>query len=92
MNSLLSHIQPVWGPICWILLASSGILGLVALLSPKTFERIAIFGSRWIDSRKIIERLDKPIDVDRHLLAHSRKFGTAVLVAVAILGFRWSLR
>lgn len=88
MNPLFALLQTIWGPFSWILLASSGLLGLVALLSPQTFERIAAYGSRWIDSNKVLERLDRPIDVDQWMLPHSRKLGAAVLVAVAILAFR----
>ncbi|MBC7816503.1 MAG: hypothetical protein IAG10_06425 [Planctomycetaceae bacterium] len=83
--------QFVWGPFCGILLASCGIIGLVALLSPKAFERIANFSGRWIDSNQILARLDKPIDVDSLVLPHSRKLGAAVLAAVSILAFRWCI-
>lgn len=90
MNSMTTLVQLIWEPFCGILLASSGIIGLVALASPKAFERIANFSGRWVDSNQFLARLDQPIDIDARVLPHSRKLGAAVLAAVAILAIRWS--
>jgi hypothetical protein len=89
MNSTSSVFQLVWEPFCEILLVSCGVIGLIALLSPKAFQRIAKFSGYWIDSNRILAWLDKPIDVDLLVLPHSRKFGVAVLAAVTILALHW---
>ena len=85
MNSTLILVERIWEPCSWILLASAGVAGLVALVSPKTFQRVAEFGGAWFDSGKMLAQLDKPIDVDRLVLPHSRLLGAAVLASVAIL-------
>ncbi len=88
MNSIMILVGRIWEPCSWILLAFAGVIGLVAVVSPKTFQCVAEFGGAWFDSSKMLERLDKPIDVDRIVLPHSRLLGAAVLAAVAMLCFR----
>lgn len=91
MNSAPTLIQNFWGPCSWFLLAAAGLIGLVALVSPKTFRSLAELGGRWLDSEKLIAQLDKRIDVDRLVLPYSRWLGAAVVAAVAILCFRFSI-
>lgn len=91
MNSTLTLVQRVWEPCSWILLVGAGVLRLVALVSPRTFQRVAEIGGLWLDSNKVLARLDKPIQVDKLVLPHSRLLGAAVLAAVAILGFRLAI-
>jgi hypothetical protein len=67
------------------LLALTGGLGLVALLSPRLFQRIATKGSHWIDTQKLIEQLDRRYDVDRYVLPHSRLLGALVVASVVLL-------
>ncbi len=71
----------------YTLLAVFGVIGLTALLSPQTFGRIATCGGRWIDSRPILEALDKRYDIDRFVLPHSRLLGVALIIAVGVLAF-----
>ena len=92
MNSTLILVERIWEPCSWFLLASAGVVGLVALVSPKTFQRVAEIGGVWCDSSKVLARLDKPIDVDRLVLPHSRLLGAAVLAAVAILCYCLAVR
>lgn len=87
MNPIL---LPFWETCFWSLLAMAGLLALVALVSPATFRSLAEFGGRWRDSSKLLERLDKPIDVDRLVLPYSRALGAAVIATIAILCFRFS--
>ncbi|MBC7821027.1 MAG: hypothetical protein IAG10_29430 [Planctomycetaceae bacterium] len=91
MNSAPNLLQTLWGPCSWILLALAGVIGLVALVSPKTFRSLAEFGGRGLDSDKWLAQLDKRIDVDRLVLPYSRWLGAAVITAVAILCFRFSI-
>ena len=90
MSSIITLVQRIWEPCSLILLGAAGIFGLVALVSPQSFKRMAEFGGRWLDSSKITAQLDRRIDVDRLVLPHSRMLGAAVLASVAILCFRFS--
>ena len=92
MNSTLILVERIWEPCSWILLASTGVIGLVALVSPKTFQRVAQIGGTWFDSGKMLAQLDKPIDLDRLVLPHSRLLGAVVLASVAILCFQLAVR
>ena len=92
MNSASNLLQTLSGPGSWILLGLAGVFGIVALVSPKTFRPLAEFGGRWLDSDKLIAQLDKRIDVDRLVLPYSRWLGAAVVAAVAILCFRFTIQ
>ena len=92
MDSALVLVGRIVGPCSWILLVSAGVVGLVALVSPKTFRRVAECGGAWCDSSKVLARLDKPIDVDAMVLPHSRLLGASVLAAVAVLCFQLAVR
>ena len=78
----------------WIvfsLLAFVLFLGLLATFSPNRFAGIATRGSQWIDTDKLLEFLDKPIDVDRQVLRYSRVFGVLVTLAALWLAYLyWS--
>lgn len=89
MHSVPTLIQNLWGPCCWILLGAAGLIGLVALVSPKSFRSLADYGGRWLDSEKLIAQLDKRVDVDRLVLPYSRWLGAAVVATVAFLCFRF---
>jgi hypothetical protein len=62
-------------------------MGLVALISPKYFARVASWSGRWIDSRKLFEVFDKRIEIDDRILPYSRILGALVLASVSVLGF-----
>jgi hypothetical protein len=88
MHSADASLPALWGSISWVLLGCAGIVGFVALVSPKTFRSLADLGGRWLDSEKLLARLDKRIDIDRMVLPYSRWLGAAVLATVAILCLR----
>ncbi len=74
----------------WIalpLLAAVAMLGLLALVSPKGFAQISHDSSRWVDTAKVLEKFDKPINIDEHVLRYSRVFGVAIMVACAVLSY-----
>lgn len=74
----------------WIalpLLVVVAMLGLLALVSPKRFAEISQSSSRWVDTAKMIEKFDKPINIDQQVLRYSRVFGVAIMVACAVLGY-----
>lgn len=91
MDSASVSLQTFWENSTWFLLASAGLLGLVALASPKTFQSLAQQSGRWLDSGKLLAHLDKRVDVDRLVLPYSRFLGAAVIVTVAILCFRFTV-
>jgi hypothetical protein len=68
------------------LLGLLATVGLLAMVSPNTFSRVARRGGKWFDSQKLLEVLDRRIDIDETVLPHSRVLGFTVLVAVVLLG------
>lgn len=73
--------------IVWPTLALVFALGLLAAFAPRKFQSIAAHGGRWIDTERVLQALDKPIDVDRHVLRYSRVFGVAVALAAVWLAY-----
>ena len=72
----------------WIVLGFLGfvaVAGGLALSSPPLFSRLARWGSIWIDTNKLVDKLQRRIDIDRYVLRYCRLFGFAVLGAVAVL-------
>ena len=83
--ALLAAGQLQW--IVWPLLAVVFGLGLLATFSPGHFQTVAARGGRWVDIDKLVQLLDKPIDVDRHVLRYSRPFGVLVTAAALWLAY-----
>ena len=81
--STFSQLQ--W--LIWPLLALCGVLGIVALVSPRYFEKLAYRSSTWVDTSQLAAALDKTVDVDRHVLRYARLFGLAVLIASLVLAY-----
>jgi hypothetical protein len=71
--------------VVWLLLALFGSIGLLALVSPRWFHRVSTTGSRWVDTTKLIERLDRRYDVDHYILPYSRVLGALVVASVGVL-------
>jgi hypothetical protein len=74
-------------PALWSLLALLGLVGAVAVLSPRHFSRLTKCSSQWVDTDRILSTLDRKVDIDKHVLPYSRALGMAVLCSVAI--FAW---
>ena len=75
----------VWAPVIWGLLVVVGAVGVVALASPRVFAKLSAKTSRWVESKKVLECLDKRVDIDRYVLPFSRWLGAAVVASVLIL-------
>lgn len=73
--------------IVWPVLAVIFGLGVLATFSPDRFAHIATRSSRWIETEEVLKYLDKPIDVDRHVLRYGRWLGIAVILATGWLGY-----
>ena len=82
----LTHADIAW--VIWLWLGIFGLLGLLALLSPHAFNRMARVGGKWIDTSKFFDSMEKPITVDRFVLRHCRLFGLVVMVGAAVFGYK----
>ena len=85
MNSFVVLFQMIAKPLFFLLLGISALAGVIAIVSPRLFERTVALTSRTIDTKKILAVLDKPVDIDRYTLAHSRLLGVVVIAAVGTL-------
>jgi hypothetical protein len=86
MFPLFSAMQ-ILEPALWALLCVFGLLGALALFSPRHFHRVATEGSRWIDTDRILAWLDRRYDVDSLVLPFSRVLGALVIASVIVLGW-----
>jgi hypothetical protein len=73
--------------ILWGALSIFGFIGLIAVVSPNRFAVLATRSGRWVDTNKVLEVLDKRIDIDRYVLPFSRLLGITVILAVAVLAY-----
>ncbi|MEQ8788031.1 MAG: GGDEF domain-containing protein [Pirellulaceae bacterium] len=76
-------VLEAWPVIVLSLLGFSGLVGLLALFSPKMFAVVAETGGLWVTGPKTT--LDAPIDIDQFVLKNSRQFGALVLMVVCYL-------
>ncbi len=90
MSTLLAALPAEFLPAFWVFLGFVGAVGLLALISPSAFATLAVRGGRWVDTSKVIAKLDKRIELDERVLPYSRFLGAAVLVAVAVLAYMFA--
>lgn len=76
-------------PLFWTVLGAVGLVGLVAVVSPRGFAAMSLRSGQWIDSEKILEKLDQRFDVDQYVLPYSRTLGCFVLASVVVLAGRF---
>jgi diguanylate cyclase (GGDEF)-like protein len=67
------------------MLASSGALGLLAMLHPRGFTQLASIGARWVGKAKAETVFDKRVNIDWFLIKNSRLFGSLVTLSVVYL-------
>jgi hypothetical protein len=89
MTLLLAAIPAKFVPAVWAFMGVAALLGLLATVSPKRFQSLAVRGGRWIDSSKVLSAFDKTWFVDDRVLPHARWLGVAVLAALGMLA--WTL-
>jgi hypothetical protein len=58
------------------------LCGVVAVLSPRTFEAMARFARRGFEVSRCLAWLDKEVDVDKYVLRHARLFGLVTIAAI----------
>lgn len=75
-----------------VFMSLSALLGLIALVSPRVFQRLATQSKQWVDTEKYLAVLDRRIDVDSYFLRHCRVLGALVMVSVSIMGYLWMSR
>ncbi len=62
-----------------------GVAGLLALLSPRFFSRLAYWGGLWVDTDKYADMLNNRVQIDHHVLRHCRLFGGVVMTVVFVI-------
>lgn len=84
--SWVGQLVPIeW--VVWPVLAVVLTLGLIAIVSPRRFASVSRGGGRWIDTSRLVEQMDRRIDLDHLAIRHSRLFGLAIVTAVAVLAY-----
>jgi hypothetical protein len=73
--------------ILWGTLGLLGLIGVIAVFSPARFAKLATRSGRWVDTNKIVQVLDKRVDIDHYVLPFSRLLGVAVILSVGVLMF-----
>lgn len=74
-------------PVVWTLLGIFAAIGLLAVVSPGRFSTLTQHSSTWIDTNKLLSKLDTRVDIDKYVLPFSRALGVGVLLAVAIIAY-----
>jgi len=87
MNLAVFAAVAFWQPLVWILLGMVATMGLMALVRPNLFVYFAVRSSKWVDTSKIAEALDKPHNIDDFVFRYCRTFGVAVIVSAVFLAF-----
>jgi hypothetical protein len=83
--TLLAVVDVQW--FVWPVLAVVLGLGVLAMAAPDAFALVAARGSTWVDTQKVLQALEKPIDIDQHVLRYSRIFGALVALSAVWLGY-----
>jgi hypothetical protein len=71
--------------VIWTMLAGAGVLGAVAVLSPRLFMALNAMTSVWVDVDQFAKRLDRRVDVDHRVARHPRLLGALSIIAAAVL-------
>ena len=88
MNPYSNILEPAVPPLMWFAIITCAIVGVLALVRPTLLASANSKSSRWIDSQKLFEALDKQFHVDQFVLQHNRVFGVlSLLTAVGLLAF-----
>jgi hypothetical protein len=83
MTEVAAH--PHWQWVVGSLLGIVGVIGLVAVLSPRTFYRLASWSNIWVDTDKLLRVFDVRVDIEHYVLRHSRLFGIVIVGAALTL-------
>lgn len=86
MDLLLPLTQDLLVVFACVLFGIFGLLGVVAVVSPKHFERLANVSSHWVDSSKLFAFLERRYDIDSYILPYSRVLGVLMLLSLGMIG------
>ena len=89
MDQILDLLRATWVPFAWFLFGAAGIVGVLAVISPRGFSKVVTQSSRWVDAGKLLAFLDKRYDIDRYVLPYSRLLGFLVLGSVAVISWMY---
>ncbi|MDP6557126.1 MAG: hypothetical protein QGG71_20830 [Pirellulaceae bacterium] len=70
-------------PLAIIGLASCVTCGVIAVILPLTFGKLATFLGKWVEAFPTLAFVEKRVDVDHYVLRYTRTFGALVLLASA---------
>ncbi|MCG8585706.1 MAG: hypothetical protein MI757_13450 [Pirellulales bacterium] len=73
--------------VVWSSLGILAAVGLLAAMSPGCFRRLCGQSDQWIDTDKLLEPLNRRIDVDQHVMPFCRVLGIAVVGAAVLIGY-----
>jgi hypothetical protein len=91
-REIVMDTRPFFDLLVPVLLGFSGLMGLLAVASPRLFTIVSSKNSGWVDSARFFDFLDRRIDIDQFALDRPRAFGTLVLASVAVLAYWYGTR
>jgi hypothetical protein len=80
-REIVMDTRPFFDLLVSVLLGFSGLMGLLAVASPRLFTIVSSKNSGWVDSARFFDFLDR-----------RRAFGTLVLASVAVLAYWYGTR
>ena len=82
---MVEILQDAWQILFPCLLAMCGVVGLIAMFSPKMFALVAETGGIWVTKPKQPAMFESTIDIDKFVIRHSREFGSIVTLVTVFL-------
>lgn len=74
-------------PIAAAAVFGAGFCGIVAIVSPRTFETMATFACRKFDTKRCLAWLDREVNIDKYVFQHARLFGLLTIAAILLLAW-----
>jgi len=99
MDAPIILIEAAARPLLVVFILASGLVGILAIISPRVFAVVTSRGNQWIDTWRFFRtvdnpffrRLDKWVDLDRFAVEHSRLTGFAMLAVAFTLAYAFYL-
>lgn len=70
-------------PLAFIGISACVTCGVIAIILPRTFGKLAAFLGKWIEALPTFKTIDRRLDVDHYFLKYTRVFGACILMASA---------
>ena len=68
-------------PLAVIGISACVTCGVIAIMLPESFRRLAGFLGKWVETRPTFKGFDSRVDIDHYFLRYTRVFGAFVLLA-----------